>query len=129
MKMKGGPKIYKIPEASSKKLFGCSGAFVGFAGDADKFADVIQWLVIPDDKVPRISGIEMLLLTSKNEIFHGTNLRNWLRIGEPFYSVGSGMHYAQAAMASGKTPSEAIKIASKFDPMTGMGVKEYSFEE
>ena len=60
------------------------------------------------------------MLNDKGEIYHATNFSNWLRICDKHYAIGSGMHFAQAAMASGKTPLEAVKIASKFDPSTGM---------
>lgn len=39
------------------------------------------------------------------------------------FAIGSGSRYAMAAMACGKTPAEAVKIAAKFDPFTGGPVR------
>ena len=40
------------------------------------------------------------------------------KIKEPFYAIGTGAGYALAAMHLGKTPKEAVEIASLFDPAT-----------
>jgi hypothetical protein len=125
MKMKGGSKIYKIPEASALKLFNVKVAYVGFCGNADKFADVIAWLSEPSENYPKTKGLEMLMLTEDHRIWHGTTVTNWMEILEPHFAIGSGMHFAQSAMACGKTPKEAVHIASKYDPSTGQGVKEF----
>jgi hypothetical protein len=39
------------------------------------------------------------------------------------FAIGSGCKYAMAAMACGKTPAEAVKIAAKFDSFTGGAVR------
>lgn len=39
------------------------------------------------------------------------------------FAIGSGCKYAMAAMACGKTPAEAVKIAAKFDPFTSAPVR------
>jgi len=39
------------------------------------------------------------------------------------FAIGSGCKYAMAAMACGKTPAEAVKVASKFDPFTSGPVR------
>jgi ATP-dependent protease HslVU (ClpYQ) peptidase subunit len=121
MKMTGKTKIYELPSEASVALFDSPKVFVGFAGNADNFIDAIQWLHNPKEKTPKVKGIEMLLLNHKGYIFHATTLTNWTRIMDKSYSVGSGMHFAQAAMLAGKTPLEAVKIASKLDPSTGCG--------
>jgi hypothetical protein len=120
MKMLGKTKIYEIPESSAMSIFDTKRVFVGFCGNADNFATAVGWLHLPEGKPPKVKDIEMLLLNDKGQIFHATNLVNWMRICSPFYSIGSGMHFAQAAMAAGKDPYEAVKIASTLDPSTGM---------
>jgi ATP-dependent protease HslVU (ClpYQ) peptidase subunit len=42
------------------------------------------------------------------------------------FAIGSGCKYAMAAMACGKTPAEAIKVAAKLDPFTGGAVRTLS---
>jgi ATP-dependent protease HslVU (ClpYQ) peptidase subunit len=66
----------------------------------------------------------MLMLTNRKEFFHATTLSNWMLINQPFFAIGSGMQFAIAAMEAGKTPYEAVKIASKHDPHTGMGFNQ-----
>lgn len=39
------------------------------------------------------------------------------------FAIGSGSKYAMAAMACGKTPAEAVKIAAKFDPFTSAPIR------
>lgn len=39
------------------------------------------------------------------------------------FAIGSGCKFAMAAMACGKTPAEAVKIASKLDVYTGGPVR------
>ena len=119
--MTGKTKIHEIPADVSRDMFGVKRAFVGFAGNADAFADAIGYLFSPSDKAPKIRGVEMIMLTNKGEIYHATNFRNWLQICDPYFAIGSGMQFAMAAMASGKDPFEAVKIASKYDPNTGRG--------
>jgi hypothetical protein len=123
---KGPPKIYQVPDNTCKEVFNCNKAYVGFCGDADRFASVIEWLHNPKEKPPKLgNNFEMLLLHDGGKIYHGTDLRNWMKLEEPYFAIGTGMHFAMAAMASGKTPKEAIKIATKYDKSTGMGIKEF----
>lgn len=117
----GKTKIYEVPEQTAIDVFNTKRAFIGFCGNADSFGDVINWLWYPEEKAPRCKGIEMILLNANGQIFHGTNMRNWMLINQPFFSVGSGMQYAMGAMSVGKTPYEAVKIASKHDANTGKG--------
>lgn len=42
-----------------------------------------------------------------------------VKVRGDFFSVGTGSAYALAAMHLGKSPREAIEIASIFDPVTG----------
>lgn len=117
----GKTKIYEIPTEAADAIFGNKRCFIGFAGNADAFADAIGYFWAPSDKPPKLRGVEMLMLNEKGEIYHGTSFRNWLMINDPFFAIGSGMQYAMAAMASGKSPYEAVKVASKYDVNTGRG--------
>jgi ATP-dependent protease HslVU (ClpYQ) peptidase subunit len=42
-----------------------------------------------------------------------------VKVRGDFFSIGTGSAYALAAMYLGKSPKEAIEIASLFDPVTG----------
>src|SRR5574343_1039307 len=125
----GRTKIHEIPSNVANEMFGVKRAFVGFCGNADAFADAIGYLFSPSDNPPKIKGVEMLMLTDKGEIYHATNFRNWLQICDPYFAIGSGMAYAVAAMEAGKTPYEAVKIASKYDSNTGRGFNKLVMKE
>ena len=106
-------------------MFGIEKAHIGFCGNAEQWANIVAWFASPDDKMPKLKDMELLMLTDTHEIYHATTMQNWLKIDEPFFAIGSGCHLAIAAMSSGKSPKEAIAVASKFDPSTGMGCKVY----
>jgi hypothetical protein len=126
IKFKGKTKIIELSKAVAKELFGCNKAFIGFAGNADVWGEVVAWFAKPDDKPPKMKGIELLMLTDEGKLYHGTTTTNWMLLDEPYFSIGSGMHLAIAAMAVGSTPADAVKVAAKHDPNTGCGVKVYN---
>lgn len=127
-KFKGSTKIMHLGPEVCVPMFNCEEAYMGFAGNADVWGEVVTWFTDISEKPPKCRNIEFLMLTNKKQIFHGTNLRNWMLLPDKHFAVGSGMQFALAAMTSGKTPIEACRIASKHDPMTGMGFKTYSFD-
>ena len=126
MKLKGISKILELPEDICKDMFDCKQALIGFAGSTASWGAVVQYFAFYEEaKLPKLREIELLILTNKKEILSTTDLLTYTKIDAPFFSIGTGMHYAIGAMAAGKTPKEACMIASKYDPMTGMGYKEY----
>lgn len=125
IKFKGSTKIIELDGDIVKEMFNCKRALLGFAGNADVWGEVVSWFYTPDEKPPKCRGIEFLLLTDKKQLYHGSNLRNWMLLPEKHFAIGSGCDFAIAAMSAGKSPVEAIKIASKHDSGTGMGYKDY----
>ena len=126
-KLKCDTKITKIDGAIVNNLFQADEAFVGYCGNTNDWGNVLGWFYEPTNKLPKIKGIELLALTNKGTIWHSDNFNNWTLFKEPFAAIGSGMTYAIGALASGKEPIEACKVASKCDIRTGMGFKTYSF--
>lgn len=124
-KFKGKTKVLPLEGKVCEDMFGVKKAFLGFAGNADQWGNVVNWFSLPEGKLPKMKNIEFLLLTDAKKIYHGTNLSNWMLIPEPFFAIGSGRGFALAAMASGKSPLEACKVASKFDINTGLGFLDY----
>lgn len=103
--------------------------YVGLCGDVDVFPDIIEFLSDPTSrKAPKAVGGEFLVLTEDKKLFTFQNPTKWIMVNQPFYAVGSGMNYAMAAMECGKSPIEAVKIASKFDRSTGMGFKSFDIK-
>lgn len=126
MKLIGRTKIIEVP---LPEMFGAKRAFIGFSGNADVWGNIVGWLHDPTEKPPKCRDIEFLMLTDKGSIMHGTNMTNWIEICQPHCAIGSGMQYAQGAMAAGKSPIEAVKVASKHDAMTGMGFNKLIMKE
>jgi hypothetical protein len=102
--------------------------WVGFSGNVDAIPDIMDFYTNMHEykKAPKIGGSECLVLTADKKLFTFVNPSKWLELKEKNYAVGSGAMFAMGAMEAGKTPLEAVKIASKKDPMTGMGFKNYT---
>lgn len=102
--------------------------YVGFSGDVDAIPDIVDFFTnIEDYKKPPKVQAECLVLTEDKKLFTFVNPAKWLQIKEDYYAVGSGAQFAMGAMVAGKEPLDAVKIAGKKDPMTGMGFKSYNF--
>lgn len=106
------PAIYKAPFV------------VGLCGDMDLALEVLEFFRNPETfKLPKnYRGAEFLVLTGDKKLYTFADPRKWLPIGDKFYAIGSGSHFAMGAMGAGKTPEEAVRIASKLDRGSGMGV-------
>lgn len=100
---------------------------VGFAGIASEIIDVCNYFEHAElfNKLPRANNLSGIVLDSKGTIFKFDDYTRWLLCEQPFLAIGSGAPYAVGAMASGKSPREAVQIASKHDAWTGMGIKGY----
>lgn len=126
IKMQSSSKILELPSPFVEKYFGAKKGFVGYAGNADIWSDVVSWIVLgTEGKVPKCKGIEFLCLTDVG-LYHATTLTNWLELTDKHWSIGSGCPYAIAAMDNGADPLAACKAAGKRDVMTGMGYKNYT---
>lgn len=99
---------------------------VGYAGALENCMAILDWLADPTEKPPRGSKYcSFLALTHDGKLFLFQNPTKWIEIDEPYASIGSGSPIALGALASGKTPKEAVLIASKVDINSGLGVKSY----
>jgi hypothetical protein len=128
-KFKGSPKVFRFEP--HKDTYPVCPYYVGFCGTAQDLIMIAEFFSMPDafPKPPKNSKTLMgLVLTEKGDIFTFDSYDRWLPVKESFYAIGSGMGIASGAMAAGATPTEAIKIASKQDIYTGMGVKTYKIK-
>lgn len=102
--------------------------YVGLAGTVEKFADVLEFFNDPTQykSPPKLGNGEGVILATDGKIFtFFKDPTNWLVVDQPTYAIGSGMHFAMGAMASGATPVEAVKVAIKNDPSSGFGVTSF----
>lgn len=123
-KFKGKTKLYEFPvSALYSKPF-----TIGYCGDVAGIVPVLDWMADPMQKPPKVKYSEFVVLTADKKIFTFSDPSQWLSVDQDFYAVGSGATFALGAMGSGATALEAVKAASKFDPFTGMGFKQVSYE-
>lgn len=125
MKWRGRGKVFRF-KAHPRV---CDTDFiVGFAGNASEIVDVCNYFEHAEmfDRLPRVRNLGGIVLCSDGDIFKFDHYTTWLRVEQPFIALGSGAEYAMAAMDCGKSPQEAVRIASKYDAYTGMGIRGYS---
>lgn len=128
MKFKGFSKCLRLPKIVATSMFGADKVVVGAAGDADKIGRAWDFLNDPvsyNGKLPGMKGVELVALTSDGDILTASNLDNWIKVDQDYYAIGSGAHFAVGVMSTGGSTTSAVNVASKNDPMTGMGVKTY----
>lgn len=127
-KWKGGPKVFLCP--AHEGTYPHSDFFLGLCGKATEMLEIAAFFRNPDIvKVPkRVSGVSGVVLTMTGKIFTFDSPSVWIEVVEPFHAIGSGEGYAIGALASGASVKEAIQIASKKDPYTGLGVKVFSIK-
>lgn len=105
--------------------------YIGFAGTARDMITIADYFSLPEEheELPKIEpGSWGLVLTATREIFLFDHFSSWLAVNEPYASIGSGSSVAKGAMAAGKSPVEAVRIAMKHDAYTGFGVKSFNFK-
>lgn len=102
--------------------------YVGFSGGINSIPDITDFFNNIQDykRAPKVDA-ECLVLTEDKKLYTFVDPSKWLALKENHYAVGSGAMFAMGAMEAGKSPIEAVKIAGKKDPNTGLGYKTYSF--
>ena len=111
-----------------RKLFDCGDYWYAGAGNFDEVYRVADWLrgganakapVVVDEAC--IAGIAVRKSDAAAYVLEGKNIV-MTEVRRAPESTGSGHQYARAAMHLGKTASQAVVFASRFDVYTGMGV-------
>lgn len=124
-KFKGKSKIYSYEPSD----FCNEEHMIGFCGTIQAGYRMLEWIADPGERKPPKGGsCEYLVLTRSGKMFCFQEVDNWIEIDEEFYSIGSGSYFALGAMQAGSSASEAVKIASKYDTNTGMGVERFGWE-
>lgn len=102
-------KIRKI----GKELF-------GFSGSSDQAHSFIKWYKAgaDPDNMPSMSDLNVLMVNKSGVYIACQPAFNFQRV-DRVMAIGSGADYAVGAMAAGKKPREAVRIASRYDWGTG----------
>lgn len=124
MMFKGAHKMMVLEKEVAEAFFGARKAIVGYSGSSGDIGAVFGWLNEPIEKAPKVKNTELIVLTSNKEIYTNYNLGGWILVDKPYYSIGSGSHFAMGALASKGSAPSAVAIATEMDPSTGKGVTE-----
>lgn len=96
---------------------------LGGAGTLQHILNFVDWFEGPNTlEFPDMGETGMLALREDGALFFYYQSGTPIHITAPFFAYGSGSDYAMGAMAAGRTPQQAVQIASKFDSGTGGGV-------
>ena len=119
---RGNTKIYKFDP--HRLTWEHSKFIMGFAGTASDIVSIAAFYSNPEmfKAPPKTSTIRGLVLTDEGDIYTFDTHTKWLKVNEPFAAIGSGGLIALGALSAGASLREAIKIASKSDVYTGMGL-------
>jgi ATP-dependent protease HslVU (ClpYQ) peptidase subunit len=110
-----------ITSSTAEKIRRLSdGRIVGTSGDVSFGDSFVAWLDKGGDqpKYEGDAGFAALILQPNGELLIGGQDCKMSVIEKP-YAIGSGMDLAIGAMDAGKSPLEAVIIASNRDPHTG----------
>jgi ATP-dependent protease HslVU (ClpYQ) peptidase subunit len=113
-------KIFRaVHEDGREVIYGCA----GLTHECTAFTRWINGEIAE----PAFTDISVMCIDRSGRLWHTNHSMNWTQIKVKFWAIGSGCDYALGAMAAGKTAAEAIKIASKLDVTTGLGVDTLCF--
>ena len=111
-----GAPMHDVP-----KLFRIGGSIIGVCGDYAQALRFLEWRRNPDAR-PTFTGepnFQALELTADGKILWWGVEMIPIQVSKPFYAIGSGSEYAIGAMSAGRSPKQAVKIASQWDSATG----------
>ena len=103
------------------------GALFAAAGSVQEILAVLGWLN-GGEKPADLQDFEGLIITKHGAEIIGDRLMRTPSL-EPFYAIGTGSHFALAAMACGKSAVEAVRIAMRFDPFSGGRVESITLRK
>jgi ATP-dependent protease HslVU (ClpYQ) peptidase subunit len=117
---------------ASDKVFQIGKSLVGVAGDANLTTKWLAWFrrECPADEVGMTLDddhtFNAIVLNSGGLFVYG-DCTEPDKLHDKHFAIGVGADIAMAAMALGKTPTEAVKLACRLDPMhCGLPVKTLS---
>jgi hypothetical protein len=119
-------KVCKVAEIRDHLL--------AYAGDADQGEEMLHWFKAgaDPDKFPekqrdhqRFSPLVAIRRDGWILVYECTPYP--VRHPPQKYAIGTGKAYALAAMYCGRDSEDAVKVASEFDPHTGLGVDSVRF--
>lgn len=118
---------------TTTKIYRVGEALVGFSGDAAIGRAMLDWyragadpLKFPDCQKDRDKCCSFLVIKN-GRVSKYEHTAFPFDIENEQTAMGSGRDYARAAMYLGKTATEAVAVASLFDPGCGNGIDTLTF--
>lgn len=102
------------------KVWSHKGVLIGACGSQALCEKFRSWVVSGMDDESPYEGADDgngLVVSTAGVVCFG-NTGGW-SISEPFYTLGSGYQLALGALAMGASAEDAVKVAARFDTMTG----------
>lgn len=105
-----------------KKIFKLGNRYIGIAGTYSAALLVIQWMKDKTREKPKLEiakddEFEAIEIKDGKCFYYDENLIEH-KVSAP-YAIGSGSAFAMGAMSCGKSASEAVGIAKKYDESCG----------
>jgi len=96
------------------------GAVIGIAGNPVFFNAFVRWQNGEPDGVDpvKFKATSFIVAAKDGAVVYDNSTANHIAIKPP-YALGSGSHYAIAAMKAGASATKAVQIAAELDVWTG----------
>lgn len=110
-------KVFRLVRPSDGEVL-----LYGVCGDAAENAEFMR-CARDGRELPKFSDMVVICVDSKRRVWQAASASGmwWMRM-PPIWAQGSGANYALGAMYAGSSAIQAIKIASRLDVHTGLGV-------
>lgn len=106
------------------KLQAPDGSFIlyGGSGNSIQLGAFHRYVLGQTWRVPCIDDAQFMMIDQQRRVWVAQNNMDWHRIDVRQWAMGSGADYALGAMAHGANARESVKVASRLDTGTGMGI-------
>ena len=118
-------KVYRV-RAPNRRV-----ALVGYCGTAAFVRAHLHWLAggeRPEFRHERFRWSVLMIDDERRVWRRDEDADFWEEMLVRYWALGSGAEYALGVMAAGHSAREAIRIASKLDNQTGLGMNVVRFE-
>ena len=115
-----GDSMYEAQKIQEK-----NGELIGCAGTNDHIEVFMKWYGSKRKKpiLPKDADFEALILKKDGRLVLYDETFSYDAIKNPFYAIGSGGSAALGALHMGATLEQAIEIACKIDPASGLPIQ------
>lgn len=120
MEGEAGSRIYQ-----AQKIVEKNGDFIGCAGSNEYIEKFMKWYGSKRKKptLPKDADFEALILKKDGRLLLYDETLTCDSITDPYYAIGSGGAAAHGALHAGATLEQAVEIACRIDPYSGLPIQ------